>query len=255
MAPVYADHPFQLIPDPRPEGINTKNDIFDNSAVEMTAIHNCFIRGINAIYLQAPHVKPQEVKAFANYAALWAKMVHIHHHEEETQFFPIVEKMAGEPGLMATNVAQHHEFHDGLEKYTAYVHAVAAGKEPYDGNALRAIIDAFGGVFIQHLTEEITTLMGLRKYGAERFKDYPAECAKLGKQAIASAGATTGIIFVFTCLDVHFEDGRWAAFPPMPWIVVQMFRYVQYWFHTDWWKFGPCDRLGNMRPLYAVPAE
>lgn len=229
--------------------------MFDDVAVEMTCVHNCFIRGINAIYLQAPHIKPQDVKAFVKYAALWSQVLHLHHHEEESIFFPGIEKIANEPGLMAGNVDQHHAFHDGLEAYEKYIDAVLAGTEEFDGKKLTDIIDSFGAILTQHLTEEISTLLSLKKYGAEQFKEYPALCAKLAEQAIATAGATTGIIFIVTCLDVHFEGGRWSAFPPIPWFVNLMFRYINFWVHRDWWKFGPCDRLGNMRHLYAVPAE
>ncbi|CAK7210957.1 hypothetical protein SEUCBS140593_001005 [Sporothrix eucalyptigena] len=255
MAPVYADHPFKLIPDPRPEGEKTQNDMFDDVATEMTCVHNCFIRGINAVCLQAPYVKPAETKAFLNYAQLWSKMLHMHHKEEEAIFFPGVEKIAGEEGIMAANVEQHHAFHEGLERYEAYIQACLENKEQFNGKVLVEIIDTFGAILTQHLTEEITTLMDLRKYGTEQFKDYPAMASQLAEQALKNAGTTTGIIFVVTCLDVHFEGGRWSNFPPIPWIINMMFRYIHFWVHSDWWKFGPCDRLGNLRPLYAVPKE
>ncbi|CAK7236712.1 hypothetical protein SBRCBS47491_009731 [Sporothrix bragantina] len=255
MAPVYADHPFKLIPDPRPEGEKTVNDMFDDVATEMACVHNCLIRGINAIYLQAPHIKPADQKPFLNFASLWGKMINMHHKEEEVVFFPNIEKLAGEPGIMEDNVEQHHLFHEGLERYIAYVQACLEGKEAYDGKTLVGFIDSFGAILTQHLTDEISTLMGLRKYGTEQFKEYPALASKLGEAALANAGSTTGIIFVMTCLDVNFENGRWTDFPPIPWIINMMFRYIHFWVHSDWWKFAPCDRLGSMRPLHAVPEE
>lgn len=229
--------------------------MFDDLAVEMTCVHNCFIRGINAIYLQAPYITQADAKSFCNYAAVWSKMIHIHHHEEESIFFPEVEKMANEEGLMAGNVEQHHAFHDGLENYQAFVDGVLSGKDVYDGKKLVSIIDSFGGILTQHLTDEIPTLLGLKKFGTEKFKDYKALANKLAENALAAAGSTTGIIFVVTCLDVNFEGGRWSDFPPIPWVVNMMFRYIHFWVHRDWWRFAPCDRLGSMRPLYAVPAE
>ncbi|CAK7210093.1 hypothetical protein SCUCBS95973_000675 [Sporothrix curviconia] len=255
MAPVYADHPFSLIPDPRPEGVNTVDDMFDDVATEMACVHNCLIRGINAIYLQAPHIQPADQKAFLNFASLWGKMISLHHTEEEAIFFPGIEKIAGEPGIMSGNVEQHHLFHDGLEQFVAYVQACLEGKEAYDGKALVGIIDSFGAVLTEHLVDEIKVLMDLRKYGTEQFKEYPAITKALAEAALANAGATTGIIFVLTCLDVNYEGGRWTKFPPVPWLINMMFRYIHFWVHLDWWKFGPCDRLGNMKPLYAVPKE
>jgi hypothetical protein len=59
----------------------------------------------------------------------------------------------------------------------------------------------------------------------------------------------------FGNLDSGFEDGLWKNFPPAPWIVFFLSRHVFYWFYADQWKFAPCDRAGQMRPLYAVPQE
>ena len=55
-------------------------------------------------------------------------------------------------------------------------------------------------------------------------------------------------------LDIHFEDGLWLKFPPMPWAVNFVTRNVLWWFVLGTTRFGPCDRHGRMRPLrYAAP--
>ena len=195
MAPVYADHPFSLIPTPvflanndakvhnldmpAPSIVPTTNpllqpDMFDKLASEMCLVHNMLIRGLNSIYLQAPHIQPADMKPFANYVLGWCHGLHSHHDGEETMFFPAIEKMTGEPGVMDTNVEQHKRFHDGLEQLQAYAGDVVAGKEAYDGGRVVGIIDAFGPALIQHLNDEIPTILGLRQYG-----DKMAELPKL----------------------------------------------------------------------------
>jgi hypothetical protein len=76
--------------------------------------------------------------------------------------FPRVEEITGVEGLMEVNIAQHHTFIEGLEELRKYAKETKAGE--YDGVELRGIIDGFGGDLTRHLTEEIDTLLGLKKY-------------------------------------------------------------------------------------------
>jgi len=68
-------------------------------------------------------------------------------------------------------------------------------------------------------------------------------------------GLTQGMPWCFVNLDIHFEEDRWMNWPPAPAPIKFVVRYLTYWIHSDSWKFGACDRGGNMRPLYAVPAK
>ena len=74
----------------------------------MAHSHNCLLRGLNAICLQAPHVpepgqprcSSQDVRDLLYYVAYWVKTVEWHYHTEETVMFPGIEEFAGEPGLL-----------------------------------------------------------------------------------------------------------------------------------------------------------
>jgi hemerythrin-like domain-containing protein len=142
--------------------------MFDEIASEMVLVHNMMIRALNSIYLQAPYIKPADEKGFCRYMLLWHLLLHSHHSTEETGFFPTVEKMAGAKGIMNANVEQHKAFHDGMEKFKGYADAVIADKEKYSGSKVVAIIDEFGPVLTQHLTDEIPTIAGLRQYGKDK---------------------------------------------------------------------------------------
>lgn len=167
MSTVYADHPFPLIKTPEyANKINgTKTDLFDHCASEMACVHNLMVRGLNAIYLQAPHIKPADEKGFVHYISLWNQLLHAHHSGEEDEFFPDIEAMAGEKGMMEANVEQHHAFHEPLHAFEGYIEAITAGKDKYDGRKVISLIDAFGPTLMQHLADEIPTIQGLRKYG------------------------------------------------------------------------------------------
>jgi hypothetical protein len=167
MAPVYADHPFSLLPTPifLAKDSQVAPDMFDELASEMALVHNVMIRGLNSIYLQAPHIKPADEKSFCKYVALWWTTLHGHHSGEEAMFFPYVEKVTGVAGIMDTNIEQHKAFHDGLDNLKAYADAVIAGQDKYEASRVLALIDDFGPALLQHLSDEIPTILGLRKYG------------------------------------------------------------------------------------------
>lgn len=134
----------------------------------MVLIHNLLLRSLNSIYLQAPHILPADVPAFCRYTLAWYNLIHLHHTGEETMFFPAVERMSGETGVMDAEKAQHAAFDLGVTKMKEFVEGVVAGTEKWDGKRLVGIIDDFGGVLKQHLSDEIQTLQGLRRFGGEK---------------------------------------------------------------------------------------
>lgn len=139
--------------------------MFDDMASEMANVHNMFIRGLNSIYLQAPHIKPADEKLFARYVVGWYAALHSHHAGEERSFFPGVERMTGVQGIMDTNKEQHEAFHDGLDALQAYCKAVMAGTERYDGAKVVGMVDGFGPALVQHLNDEIPSILNLRQHG------------------------------------------------------------------------------------------
>ncbi|EPE08726.1 hemerythrin hhe cation binding domain-containing protein [Ophiostoma piceae UAMH 11346] len=251
MAPVYADHPFPLIPAPyqlpRP---GDKASAIESAAGEMACVHNCLIRAINAIYLQAPYIKEADTVAFSEYSYLFYDMLNLHHQHEEKSFFPGIEKLAGAPGIMAANVDQHHAFHDGLEEFGKYTRACADGTEKYDSARLLGIIDSFAAVLTQHLTDEITTLLELKKYDKGSFcAEYKKLSDAAGKGAIEAAGFTTGLVFIVFCCDKSYEGGRWKTFPPAPAPIMFVVRYIASMVNSSWWKFSPTNQAFQLRPL------
>lgn len=134
-------------------------------ASEMAIVHNCLIRGINAIYLQAPNVKlEKDITDFCTYIYSWSLTVHIHHDNEESVIFPLLEELVGVQGLLDGNVEQHHAFGPGFKAFDDYVSGVREGKEKYDGAKIRALIDAFAPILLQHLAEEVPTMESLSQY-------------------------------------------------------------------------------------------
>jgi hemerythrin-like domain-containing protein len=82
-------------------------DQYAEAASIMALSHNVLIRGLNSIYLQAPHISPSEYAPFISYALCWAELLDAHHRMEETSLFPTIERITGEVGIMDKNVEQH----------------------------------------------------------------------------------------------------------------------------------------------------
>jgi len=82
-------------------------DQYVEAASIMAMGHNVLIRGLNSIYLQAPHVNPEDVPDFASYALCWHEVLDAHHRMEEESMFPRIEKETGEKGIMDGNVEEH----------------------------------------------------------------------------------------------------------------------------------------------------
>jgi hemerythrin-like domain-containing protein len=141
----------------------------------MANVHNIILRGLNSIYLQAPHVsQPADIMDLMFYIKAWAGAVHVHHSHEETILFPRITELAKEAGLDAAvmdgNTEQHHAFEDGLKETLAWAEEVRASKREFDDKALLKLIDSFAPVLTQHLHDEIKSLAKLDTCDAKRLK-------------------------------------------------------------------------------------
>ena len=166
MVQPWADQPFSLIHTSKVTKVTgSKDAIYISDG--MAAIHNMIIRGLNSIYLQAPYVnKEEDIQDLLQYSLFWEIFVHDHHDGEETVFFPEVEKVTGVKGIMDRNIEQHHIFEPGMKLWGEYAADCMKkeGSEKFDVSKFKALIDGFAPALVQHLTDEIPTMLSLDKY-------------------------------------------------------------------------------------------
>lgn len=94
-----------------------------------------------------------------------------HHAGEETIFFPEVEQLTGQKGIMDQNVEQHHAFLPGMDAWTQYASdCMTDGSQRFDAVHFKKLIDGFAPQLVSHLTEEIQTLLALDKYDIAEVK-------------------------------------------------------------------------------------
>jgi hypothetical protein len=224
--------------------------MFTDVATEMVCVHNMLIRGLNAIYLQAPSISPKDEQSFLHFTEQWLKVLHSHHHGEEEDFFPLLERLTGEKGIMDANVEQHHAFEKGVSKFETYICACLNGTEKYNGIKVTEIVDEFGLILREHLADEIPTLLGLRRFG-DKLACLKQMFEKEGEKHMKEVGMFSGAVWCLAVHDFGYENGIHRNFPPAPGIILWVLRNLAWWLHSDWWKFAPCDRQGELKPLYA----
>ena len=161
--------------------------MYDRVASSMAVAHCMIIRGLNSVYLQAPHIQSKDEAAFVQYAMRWCWEIEVHHDGEENGFFPAVEELTGEKGVMNANIEQHAAFHDGVSVLHTYLQSVADGKEKYDGNRITGLIDSFGEILTQHLADEIPSLQNLRRFGDEKMALLEQRMLELDAKNIVSS--------------------------------------------------------------------
>ncbi|KAF5384403.1 hypothetical protein D9615_003116 [Tricholomella constricta] len=237
--------PYATIP--RPPG--DWKDIFDNQAIDMSISHNMFIRGLNAVYAQAPNIQEKQVQAFAFFCNSLLTMIHHHHHIEEELLFPFFESKLG-AGTMEHNVEQHHAFLTGLEDLSAYIKDIQAGKAKYNGKLITEKLDGFADGLVQHLHDELPTLESSKMRAAFTKKDLKDLEATLGKRILKDVSLTT----VLPLGMVLHDKSTAPHFPPLPKPILWVTQYGLYHLHSDAWAFGPCDVYGKLKPGFGNDA-
>lgn len=101
-----------------------------------------------------------------------------HHRIEETSFFPRLAKKIPdffENGHGSVLVGQHEKIHDGMEEFRDYLHKCKDGRQRMDLRYLKAQMDTWGPILMEHLDAEVEAL------GAENMRRYYTipEMAKL----------------------------------------------------------------------------
>jgi hemerythrin-like domain-containing protein len=157
----------------------------------MANVHNSFIRGLNCIYLQAPHVhETKDKEDFLKFISFWCGFVHHHHNVEEEMVFPQIEQLTGKKSLMNSNIEQHKIFEPGLLKLDEYATTTTA--VGYDATKVRSMIDGFADALYDHLKAEIPTLLALQSESSDALLKMQKECEAAGfKQANVSPPHST----------------------------------------------------------------
>ncbi|KAF2875988.1 hypothetical protein BDV95DRAFT_563147 [Massariosphaeria phaeospora] len=213
----------------------------------MAFAHNAMLRGLNALYIQAPHIPEEEVADFLFFAASWTAWVMHHHTMEETAMFPAFEAVAGVVlGSLQGNVEQHHAFADGLTAFSEY--ATTTTPSSFSGARFRELIDAFADPFREHLVAEIDTLWAMDSVEAN--SAHSAKLLSIYRESEAEAGRQDKSVvppMVLGLCDKTFQGGN--DWPKMPAGSAYIVHYLFGRKHSGAWRFLPCDTWRSPREL------
>lgn len=131
-------------------------------ALEMTHAHNLFLRGLNSVYQQAPHVhNPKDAQDLLVFCHAWIISLEHHHDVEEAQLFPGLAAVTGEADICGREKEQHKSLHESLTRFEKYVTKTKG--EAYRWEDLKAMMDAFVSILRTHLDEEIKAMLALER--------------------------------------------------------------------------------------------
>lgn len=168
----------------------------------MVHIHNCLIRGLNAIVLQGPYVDVSnevDVKDFLFFVEQWTQLVEHHHDTEEMVFFPELEKMSGEADLMSVSKSEHEAFHNGISLLNQ--HSVDCRNVPsqFSWPTMKSIIDGFGQPFQKHLSEEIDVLLSLQRFDSKAVRKCWDKAESAAKSDSMKTLVSPGAFYLTVC--------------------------------------------------------
>ena len=247
--PTYIDEHYPLIatinPDSVPADVPRTHPCF-HAARHMAEIHNLFIRALNSIHNHALLIQPTNSSAgpFLHYCRVFCSILNHHHEIEDDILFPVFEQLLNEPGAMGCNVDGHDAFLPGLHLFEAYV--TKTKPEEYCGMTLRNMLDRFASDLVQHLHQEIPTLLDLW-----RVEDV-AGLDKVSAQA-EEKGSKGGSIFeapMFVLFNVDHElvmDGELCRFPGLPTGIDWAVRHLFMRRYRNVWAFCAFDGAGRRR--------
>jgi len=251
--PRYVDDHYPLIttikPQTVPSSIPRTHTAF-YVARTMAQIHNTIIRALNASWNHALSVQnnASAVADFLHFNQVLFKILNHHHQVEDDYMFGAIEALLNKPGAMEENTKGHESFAQGLAVFEKYI--VVTKPSEFNGVTFRHIIESFAPDLIQHLHDEIPTLLGLYVVDSR-------ELMKIWKKAeqIATKDADlyTDAPWLLACQDKAFViDGEKCTFPGMPWLVEAMIRNWQGKRHAGAWSFCPSDLFGRRRLMPVV---
>jgi hypothetical protein len=176
------------------------------------------------------------IQDFIGYARSWSEFVH-HHHQARRAVISSYRRSVSIRGIIDENVEQYRAFEKVLKIFDEYLSSVTG--TTFNGLKLNSI-DTFTPCLMQHLRDEIFTIMGLARFGTK--VDIAAINEKVAIKSLAQLSTDTVLPFFVTALDKTIAEKDFVEFPPIP--------PIEGMFSRNYWKFAPCsvDRVPKEKP-------
>ena len=100
-------------------------------------------------------MKKEDETAFAGYCLTFTENVRVHNDMEEEIVFPFLQTKFD----MGVNVEQHAKTTSGIRALEEYMNDVLSHKIAYDGDKVRELVEGFGDDLVEHLHDEVRSLL------------------------------------------------------------------------------------------------
>ncbi|KAI1136149.1 hypothetical protein F5Y05DRAFT_111832 [Hypoxylon sp. FL0543] len=248
----WADGPWPLIETPS-RTLNITHPAL-HIANELARAHNAALRGLNALYLQAPSVRqPGDVADFAFLARVWSGWVLDHHEVKESGMLPGFEAALGlEVGglgvvlrglVLADGVGdrgrgvieeEDDEDEDGdgdmrdrgeegtrdiptlLQKIHSYAVEIHSQPTSYSPSILQTLLASLASVLVPHLHAQIPLLMRMKDLCAPTPSPSPSNPSPSSPPHLPTPDPATNLTQIFLAAETSLANrtDRFAV-PPM----------------------------------------
>ncbi|KAI0174921.1 hypothetical protein BJ166DRAFT_575081 [Pestalotiopsis sp. NC0098] len=228
-------------------------------ANDMTHQHNAALRGLNAIYIQAPHIHDlQDITDFLFLVQCWGLWVQYYDDLRRNSIFPKFEEaLQKEPGFFLVQLREEYDFIPFLDRLLHYVQETHAQVETYDSMIFQDLVHELGVVYRAHLADTISILAGIPRLCSPTDSSSPEARLKAGRisqiyrKIEKEAGAAMDLHIVPPML-MRMRDttsGGGNDWPGVPLIALHTIDKTLSGTHAGAWRFLPCDVWGKPRQL------
>ncbi|KAH6647895.1 hypothetical protein BKA67DRAFT_400408 [Truncatella angustata] len=222
----------------------------------MTSQHNAALRGLNAVYLQAPYINaPQDITDLLFLVQCWGLWVQFYHDLRRTRIFPKFEEALQQPGCILSQLRKDMHFVPLLKRLLQWVQVVHPQPELYDHTVLQELIMDLGTIFRPHLAHLISILTGLpRVCGQLGSLEAEAKAAQLSQlyrayQKEADIAMDPNIVPPMTVRMRDTTYGGGNNWPGLSLVAVHTIDERLSRAHSGAWRFLPCDVWGKPKEL------
>jgi hypothetical protein len=222
----------------------------------MAHAHNAALRGLNAIFLQAPHVKATEDIADMLFLThCWSVWVLNNHILRQTRFFPEFEAILEKPNALKSSDGEGLDFTTSLENLEQYAEKTLVQPGLYQSTVLQGLIEELAPSLRAHLASQISTIMNLAVLcgtpGSPEAENRAGRLLQsyLSREAEASNAMDRFIVppMLMRLRDTTFEGGN--SWPGLSVLAVHAVDDRLSPAHAGAWRFLPCDVWGKPRAL------
>ncbi|KAI0133465.1 hypothetical protein BJ170DRAFT_715498 [Xylariales sp. AK1849] len=225
-------------------------------ANEVTHGYNATVRGLNAVYLQAPYVTAaKDIADLLFLTHCWSVWVLDSRILRQTRVFPEFEEILERPGAFPSSLKGELDFGPALHVLSQYAEQTQSTPECYDCRVLQEMIEILAPPLHENLARQISMLVDMIPLCGQpgspeaEFRAGRLLQVYLFHEAEASNTMDRYLVppMIMRMRDTTYEGGN--SWPGLSVLAVHAIADRLSPAHAGAWRFLPCDIWGRPREL------